>query len=206
MDIIIPIAFLAFIVALIVWVVKYTKKVNARKRQFFQDLGNKHNLQHLETKRSLTRLNSLSGKIKDMDVQIYEHIVGSGKSQQILTTVQLTPSPFDFEFRIGKEHFFSKTGKLLGMKDIEMGDEEFDKIFLLKSKEEDKFRAVLTYDVQQRLKSISSDLTGSIYGNLGNLSYSAGVVAKEAQFKQLEKVFDFMLSLDNERPGRKVSY
>ena len=206
MDIIIPIAFLAFIVALIVWVIKYTKKVNARKRQFFQDLGNKHNLQHLETKRSFTRLNSLSGKIKDMDVQVYEHIVGSGKSQQIFTTIQLTPSPFDFEFRIGKEHFFSKTGKLLGMKDIEMGDEEFDKIFLLKSKEEDKFRAVLTYDVQQRLKTISSDLTGSIYGNLGNLSYSAGVVAKEAQFKQLEKVFDFMLSLDNERPGRKVSY
>jgi hypothetical protein len=206
MEYVILVGFFGFLIAIVVLALRHGKKVNARKRLLFVGLGEKHGLQHLESKYLMNKLNSLSGIVNGMEVQLYEKVIGSGKNQQITTNLSLTPSPFDFEFRIGKEHFFSKTGKLLGMNDIEFGDEVFDKKFLLKSKEEEKFKAIITYEVQQKLKDIADDLKGSIHGNLGHLAYSTGPLANQVSFASFEKVFDFMVSMQAAIPVRKVSY
>ncbi|MCB9225022.1 MAG: hypothetical protein R2780_05290 [Crocinitomicaceae bacterium] len=200
MEIVILILSLGAFVGIIVWAVKYTKKINKRKIQFFSDFANKHNLQHTSNKYMLVMLNSVKGDYKGCQFEIYEQMQGSGKNKQVVTYVNFRNTPFDFDFKIGKEHIFSKTGKLLGMKDIEFGDAEFDKKFLIKSKEEDKFRSFFNFKLQEELRQIGSDLKSSIHAKDGTLSYyNYGPLPNQKQFDSFERVVGFMFKLIDEK-------
>src|SRR4051812_24232943 len=53
-------------------------------------------------------------------------------------------NPEGFRFTIYRKGFFSDLGKLLGMQDIEVGDPEFDKAFILKGNDEDRVRVLFS--------------------------------------------------------------
>jgi hypothetical protein len=183
-------------VALIVWAIKYGKKVNARKVVYYQEFANKHRLQHSTHKHFFNVLNSVNGTLHDCTFQFYEEVQGSGKHQQFYAHIKFYNTPFNFDFKIGKEHLFSKAGKLFGMKDVEMGDDAFDKRFLLKSKSENELRDLMTYDIQGELTRLDPDLKGSIHCKDGVLVYTIiGGLPKETSFRSAEKVVDFMIEL-----------
>jgi hypothetical protein len=52
-------------------------------------------------------------------------------------------NPEGFRFTISRTGFLSGLGKLLGMRDIEVGDPEFDEAFILRGTDEAKVRALL---------------------------------------------------------------
>ena len=196
MEIVAVIAFLGGFIALIVWAVKYGKKVNKRRQALFEDFANRKGLTYTSTKMFMNNINRAEGDLHGSQFIMYEKMVGSGKNRHLATFMEFNNSPLTFDFKIGKEHLFSKAGKMLGWKDIEMGDEAFDKRFLLKSKSEDEFRALMTYDLQASLQALDKDLVASIRANKGSLTYSTyAALANEKQFKAAENVIDFMEKL-----------
>lgn len=199
---IIIIAILAF-GGVIFWLVKYTQKVNARKLKLFKDFAQKHNLTHTTAKFMFTKLNEVSGEMAGCHFHFYERMQGSGKNQRLVSYVLFSNSPFNFDFKIGKEHIFSKAGKMIGMKDIEFDDAEFDASFLIKSKSENLMRDLITYDIQNMLKDLKSDLKSSIENKNGVLSYSVyGGLPNEKTFVSNQKVIDFMVKLIQKKNGR----
>ncbi len=204
MEGIIAISVLVGLIALIVVLIRYSRKLNKRKIVWYQNWALKIGLQHELKKYMLTKLNVLSGDLENCPVVIYEKIVGSGKNQTLYTFIEFSPTPFDFDFTIGKEGFFSKVGKSFGAKDIEFGDEEFDKTFLLKSKEEGKFRSLIDFRMQQELREIETSLAGTIASANGGFTYSImGGFTKEEKIADFENVLNFMRLLIR---NRKTNY
>ncbi|MBD3637990.1 MAG: hypothetical protein HUJ25_11600 [Crocinitomicaceae bacterium] len=190
---------LGLLVAIIVWAVKYTKKINKRKERFYSEFAQKHGLQHSSSKYMMAMLNVVQGTYKGSPFTVFEKMEGSGKNKSVVTRASFENVPFDYDFKIGKEHIFSKAGKLLGMKDIEFGDEEFDKKFLIKSKDEEKFRAFFNYKLQGALKELKSDLASSIRVSDGTMTYMHyGPLPNEKTFRSFERVVDFMILLIDE--------
>lgn len=188
------------LIAIIVWAIKYGKKVNARKQLLFEEFAQRKGLTHSTTKHFLNVLNTVDGTLNNCHFQLQEVIVGSGKHQHVMAHINFFNTPINFDFKIGKEHIFSKAGKMLGMQDVEIGDEEFDKRFLLKSKSENEFRDLITYEIQDELKRLDKDLKSSISQKDGVLSYSVhGGLVNEKIFKSTERVIEFMIKLMSKR-------
>lgn len=202
-GLIIIIVSLALMGLFIWWVIRYTKKTNALKTKFFGDLALKHGFNHTTSKYMLTVLNTVNGTWNGMAFSVFEKMEGSGKNRSIVTRAAIENVPFDYNFRIGKEHLFSKAGKLFGLKDIEFGDAEFDRKFLIKSDNEEKFRAFFNYKLQGQLKELKNDLTASVRVQDGQMTYiSYGPLLKDKAFESFEKVLGFMFSLLVEAKGR----
>lgn len=187
------------IILAVVLLVRWFKNQNKKKVILFQEWGAKMGFQHSQTKKFFYRFNYLEGEVNGNKVRIYESLSGSGDNQTVVCNFTITPSPFNFSFRIGKEHFFSKTGKLLGMKDVEVGDEKFDKIFLLKSKEESQLKSVINYKIQSELMQIKDALKSTIQVDENFIKYSTiQPVMRERQLEEFERVFNFALLLVKE--------
>lgn len=199
-PIIILIVALSVFVGIIVWAVKYTKKANAKKAILYGDFAKKHGCEHTQSKYMMAMLNEVKGEIEGMEFHMYEKMEGSGKNRHVVTRVHLNNTPIDFEFKIGKEHIFSKAGKMLGMKDIEFNNAEFDKKFLMKSKDEQKFRSLMNPNMQAGLSAIQKDMSATIYHKDNQMTYLQYTpLVKEAHFQSFERVFDYMLKLCKEK-------
>jgi len=196
MDTLILIIILLTLVGGVVLLVKYAKKANRIKVELNMALANKLGLTYSLRKKGISKLCSLDGTRNGLPISIHEKIVGSGKNQRMFTAVSFSPSPFNFEFSISKEHFFSKIGKNIGFKDIEFDNFEFDKKFLLKSKQEDQFRQLLDYNMQHKLTGIYNVMKGQILSNSTEFSYTIpGGFAKQENVDDFEKVLAFMEAL-----------
>ena len=194
------VVFFGGIIAIIIWAVKYGKKVNARKQLLYEEYAQKKGLTHSTKKHFFNTLNTIDGTLNGCHFQIYEQVEGSGKHQYVMAYIKFYNSPLNFDFKISKEHIFSKAGKMLGMQDIEMGDEAFDKLFLLKSKSENEFRDMMTYDIQEELKRLIKDIKAPIFQKDGVLMYAVhGGLVNENLFKSAELVIELMIKLMNGR-------
>lgn len=196
MEFVILIGFFVGMILLVVFFIRYGKKKSQKKVEWYQRWGLKLNLNHSQTKHFFTKLNVLSGNLDGNPIMIFEKIVGSGKHQTVYTIASFSPSPFDFDFRIGKEGFLSKVGKSFGVKDIEFDNVEFDKKFLLKAKEENRFRSLMDYRMQQGLSEIENELRGSITNNNGQFEYTmVGAFTKEERLEEFDRVLQYMRAL-----------
>ncbi len=164
----------------------------------YKELALRLNLEYSEIKHSFIKIPHLVGNWKKNQIEIYERIVGAGKNQTIYTHAKFYNSPHNFQFRIGKEHFFSKMGKVIGFKDIEFDNLELDKKFLFKSKDEGQFRTVMNYKVLHDLEGIEKSLAGHIENKDGILMYTVvGTMNSKEKIAAFEKVLMFMSRLTN---------
>lgn len=190
---------IGILIGIIVWMMQRHKKLNKLKHIFYSEFADKHKLSHRSDKYMMAMLNTVQGNWNGYPFAVFEEMQGSGNSKQIYTYAVFENVRFDFNFKIGKEHIFSKTEKLLGLKGIEFGDTEFDKKFLIKANDEDKFRAFFNQHLQDELKSIKNDLVSSIRLDNGVLSYyHYGPLLNEKKFHSFEQVISFMMKLIEE--------
>lgn len=195
-PILIVVAFFLFLIGIIVWAVRYGRRKNREKNEQYQTFALRLGLTYSERKHLFIKLPTLSGKYSNKDVEVYEKIQGAGKNQTVFTIIQLKNTPHNFQFRIGKEHFFSKIGKKMGFHDIEFDNHELDKKFLFKSKDEDQFRSLMNYKVIYELEGIESKFKGSLMHDNHTLTYTQlGVLTKPVQFDDLEDVLKFLVTL-----------
>lgn len=195
-PILIIVLFFGGLTGLIVWLIRYGRKKNHLKNEKFRDLALRLNLTYTERPHMFVKIPFLSGTWKNHQIEIYENVVGSGKNQAFFTNIRFVNSPYQFDFRIVKEHLFSKMGKKLGINDIEFDNVELDKIYIFKSKDEASFRTIMDYNIQQRLLELAPKFKGTIRNENGNLTFvQAGVVSKPQHFEALEETLMFMESL-----------
>lgn len=195
-PILIILAFFLFLIGIIVWAIRYGRRKNKEKNQRYRDFALRLNLVYNEKPHLFVKLPVLTGTFRNHSIKLYEKVIGSGKNQTFYTIIEFPGSSHNFQFRIGKEHFFSKIGKKIGFKDIEFDQFELDKKFLFKSKDEAQFRALMNYKILHELEAITEHLKGSIEHADGVLSYTqVGVLSKPEHFEGLEKVLHFMEQL-----------
>lgn len=77
-------------------------------------------------------------------VTLDTYVVSTGKAAAIYTRVRAPyVNPSGFRFTVYRKGFFSHIAKKLGMQDIEIGDADFDRDFIVKSNDEAHVRALL---------------------------------------------------------------
>jgi hypothetical protein len=61
------------------------------------------------------------------------------------------PGRLPFDMKVWREHVLEKIGKAVGNQDIEVGDEAFDKAFLVRGNDASKARAILSPELRATL-------------------------------------------------------
>jgi hypothetical protein len=87
----------------------------------------------------------VAGVAEGVEVTIFLESVGGGRSNTKYTVVRADyPKPLPFEMRVGAEGAFSRLGKaLFELRDLEIGDAEFDRAVRVKTADEAGAKAAL---------------------------------------------------------------
>lgn len=88
----------------------------------------------------------VQARAKQWTITLDTYTVSTGKGGSITFTRMRAPyvNPQGFRFEIYRAGCFTELGKLLGMQDITVGHEPFDKDFVIKGNDEAKVRAVFS--------------------------------------------------------------
>ncbi|HEY3380986.1 MAG TPA: hypothetical protein VGK32_04415 [Vicinamibacterales bacterium] len=121
----------------------------------------------------------IAGTADGVEVTIYPDSRGSGKTNTKYTVVRADyPKPLPFDLRIGSEGVFTRMGKaLFGFRDVEIGDEEFDRAARVKAADEAGAKVVL-------------GKPGARDAVLGLLATSAYATGAYAQWEEQGRHFD----------------
>jgi len=85
----------------------------------------------------------VQARVKEWTVTLDTYTVSTGKSHVTYTRMRAPYVNKDgFRFTIYRKGLFSELGKRLGMQDIEVGDPEFDRDFIIKGNDESKVLAL----------------------------------------------------------------
>ena len=85
----------------------------------------------------------VEGKHGEWTVTLDTYTVSNGKTTIVFTRMRAPyVNPGGFRFTVYRKSIFSAVGKWLGMQDIEVQDESFDRDFIIKGTDEDKVRAL----------------------------------------------------------------
>lgn len=91
------------------------------------------------------RGNKVQAHVGEWTVTLDTYTVSTGKSHVTYTRMRAPYVNVDgFRFTIYRKNLFSGLGKFLGMQDIEIGDPEFDRDFIIKSNYESKAMALFS--------------------------------------------------------------
>lgn len=83
-------------------------------------------------------------RYKDWTITLDTFTVSDGKTSTTYTRLRAPYVNADgFRFSIYRSGIFSELGELIGFHDIEIGDNDFDKAFILKSKDEKRVKELL---------------------------------------------------------------
>ena len=81
----------------------------------------------------------------DWTVTLDTYVVSTGKTVIVFTRMRAPyVNPGGFRFTVYRKGIFSGLGKMLGMQDIEIGDESFDQDFIIKGTDEARVRELLS--------------------------------------------------------------
>jgi hypothetical protein len=87
--------------------------------------------------------NKVQSRVGEWTVTLDTYTVSTGKSHVTYTRIRAPYVNKDgFRFTIYRRGLFSDLGKLLGMQDIEVGDPEFDRDFIIKGNDESRVLAL----------------------------------------------------------------
>jgi hypothetical protein len=111
-------------------------------------------------------------------VTLDSYAVSTGKVTIVYTRLR---APFvnteGFRFNIYRRTFFSGVAKKLGMQDVEVGDEEFDREFIVKGNDEGKLRSLLSNEKLRKLIAAQPSISFSVKDDEGyfGASFPEGV-------------------------------
>ena len=91
----------------------------------------------------------ITGTADGVRITIFYESRGAGKSHTTYTVIRADyPKPLPFELHIAHEGWFIRLGKsLFGLRDLELGDEAFDRAVRIKTNNDDAARVVLANPV-----------------------------------------------------------
>lgn len=113
------------------------------KSEIWQQLARE--IQGNYVNRGIWKGDRVEAKVGNWIVVLDTYTVSTGKSSVTYTRMRAPfVNPSNFYFRIYRSGLFSNLGKMLGMEDIEVGYEDFDKEFIIKGNSKDKVRQLFS--------------------------------------------------------------
>ena len=101
-------------------------------------------------------------------VTLDTYAVSTGKTVVVFTRMRAPyANPDGFRFTIYRRGVFTALGKLLGMQDVEVGYEEFDRDFVIKGNDENKLRQLFANAKLRDLISAQKDIKFSVKDDEG---------------------------------------
>lgn len=82
-------------------------------------------------------------------------------------------SPKEFRFSVYRKGLFSVLGKLFGMKDISLGDEEFDETYIIKGSNKEKTKELLQDEIIKTILMRHKGIQLTCIQGKGNLKWRA---------------------------------
>jgi hypothetical protein len=135
----IPFIFLGvLLIGGIIWAVAARQKQDAAWEQLASEIGAEF------VKGGFFRSNKVQAKVREWIVTLDTFSVPSGDSSTVYTRMRAPLQSRDgFQFTIFRIGFISKLDKALGAQDIDIGDPDFDREFVIQGNNEPKVRALL---------------------------------------------------------------
>lgn len=101
-------------------------------------------------------------------VTLDNYAVSTGKAVMVFTRMRAPyVNPAGFRFTVYRRGLFSELAKKLGMQDIEIGDADFDRAFIVKSSDEARVRELLSDANIRRLIAQQPDIQFSVKDDEG---------------------------------------
>ncbi|MBF4693644.1 hypothetical protein [Fusibacter ferrireducens] len=120
------------------------------KKNTWEELSKKRNGVH--EKATFTKQEKVTFQYKNNIILLEGYMTIVGNTPIVNTRIRtIFKNPHQLNFKIYHEGFFSSIGKMLGMQDILIGDDEFDQRFVVKSNDEKKIKQLLN---DYKLKSL----------------------------------------------------
>lgn len=134
----------------------------------------------------------VSGNYKGFDYLLHTFSRGSGKSRTTYTGITMNfPKYIDCHLHVYQEGFLSKIGKALGGQDIQIGDREFDQVFMIKSQTPGKVDRILTPDLMRNMLNGRHLINMSVSGN--GINYEKiGIIKDVANLTYISEIMWMM--------------
>jgi len=142
------------------------RKLESKKDIYYNRLKEEYQAEVLKNKSALLsgRTYHARGQYQGTGFSVFEERRKTGRNRSNFTIIRF-PSIGPVDFRIAKENFLTRMGKLIGFNDIEFNDYDIDRTFLFKSKDEKGFRTLMDHrrlnELAQRKESFDGALEGS---------------------------------------------
>lgn len=121
-----------------------------------------------------SRQTRLTGEMRGRTLSVYAYTTGSGKQRQSWCALAVpAKNPRDLKLRISGENIFTRAGRVLGIEDVAIGDEAFDRQFYVKSNDAAYARVALIPEVRTRLlETWKLGATGTISADGAEVKYA----------------------------------
>lgn len=147
-------------------------------------------------------LPSLNGVYRKRSLRVYmfKRSSGSGKNRRTTTYTAFTlevANPDALVFHIYEQGFFSTLLTKFGAQDIQIGDEAFDKEFMIKGNNEEKVRGMLTPMIMSKFMDFAERYTAfGIQLKGDQFYYEAPVtISSERSLQRFEEMINFMCDI-----------
>jgi hypothetical protein len=101
-------------------------------------------------------------------VTLDKYVVSTGKATVVFTRMRAPyVNPDGFRFRVYRHGMFSGLGKMLGMQDVEVGQPDFDRDFIIKGTDEGKLRQLFANPKIRELIAGQKDIDFSVKDDEG---------------------------------------
>ena len=179
-----PLIFLgALIIVVIIGLLISKQKRDAAWRQLASELG----AEFIEG--GFFRSSKVQAHVKEWIVSLDTYSVPSGDSNDIYTRMK---APFQnkdgFQFTIFRMGLVGKLDKALGAQDIDIGDPDFDRDFVIKGNNESKVRALFANQRLRQLIQVQRSIRLGIKDN-ALLFETQGVIKDVERLKSLFELF-----------------
>lgn len=145
----------------------------------------------------------VTGMRDDVAVAIYTETRGGGKSKTTYSIVEASfPRPLDFSMLVYRESAMARFGKaVFGLKDIEVGVEEFDKTVRIKGSDPDRIARLLSGSgIQDRiLTALQASPTISVTSKAALWEKRGTVTSTEAYRQAMDLVVPIVRALKDAR-------
>ncbi|MEM4347745.1 MAG: DUF3137 domain-containing protein [Candidatus Altiarchaeota archaeon] len=121
--------------------------------------------------------NKLEGTYRDHYLNLYTYLKQYGRhSRRFTKLIVKIKNQKGVSLKIYPENFISKIEKTFGMQDISLGNENFDKEFIVKGNNEKFVREILSCSIQMKI--------------LNTKNFNLGVNGEKAEFEEQKVIID----------------
>lgn len=111
---------------------------------------------------SWTKQPRIAGQRNGMDIEVSVQATRSGNNNQVMTTYRVAYPRLGHDFKLTRQTGFNRITQAFGAQDIEVGDQNFDDAFVIKSDDPNAIKLLLTPAVRMSLLRLQSAHPGVV--------------------------------------------